>query len=259
LVAMDRLGRLARTGGLILAVLGGAALPACGSEVSQDAGRGSARGQEPSPPIRSVDRSVSRHLMSVFGSEISGGSGSEYCFSLQSDKGTVKGQEEECDVSEGDDEAGLPADQPNARLLAELLIAWPGPEDRAVVISYESRGKGSCFNVQVLNLRGDGALPLNCDGGERSGPISLVATSKGDIASPAHTVLGGLVSSDADSIRITFARAAAATYSLTGPLARGFSRRRIFVVDLGRRSRYRRIELLREGTVLAVERPTRLR
>ena len=64
--------------------------------------------------------------------------------------------------------------------------------------------------------------------------LSLSATSSA--SSPYLYVLSGIVSSDADGLRMSFDDDRVVDYALTGPVVPGFSEYRVFMLDLEARS-----------------------
>jgi len=65
-------------------------------------------------------------------------------------------------------------------------------------------------------------------------------------------LLNGVVAARSDRLRMTLDDGRVVTYELTGPLVPHFPEYRVFMLDLGR-DLFERIELLRDGKVIAEE------
>jgi hypothetical protein len=81
-------------------------------------------------------------------------------------------------------------------------------------------------------------------------PCSEICLDRYPFTSDPPWLLSGLVSAEADLLRIVFASDDPLRYPLTGPLLPGYPEWRVFMLGVGRRS-YRRLELLQAGRVIA--------
>ena len=135
------------------------------------------------------------------------------------------------------------------RAIAELPLPARGPNERARLIAWHNPSGRLCLETQV------GALSSPPFGPCLPGPpcrkicLRLLQTKT---ASEALYLLGGVVASGNDRLRLTTEDGRESTYGLNGPAVPGFRGYRVFMLDLGR-SLYRRLELLAHDQVVAEE------
>lgn len=231
-------------GCLVLTAAVGLVLGACGSTSSGTttgtATTGATGAGAVVPPVKAVDRTLPA---SAFGRDVpflrNG------CVEIQVGPGV--GPPRKCRPSL-ELLAGLPlGPEALVHLLAELPLKRPsGLSRRALFAVYESRGRGTCFSI-VFEVALD---PLTCDtvdgcSGACLQPFVEERTARlGVPATGRYTLMAGTVPAAARAVRFRFRDGEASTYALRGPGARGFTGRRIFMADLGKRSTPARVELI---------------
>jgi len=144
-------------------------------------------------------------------------------------------------------EAVKPESPPRA--IAELRLPARTPSGTARLNAWHNHSGQLCLETQVDAANSAPFGP--CLPGRPCAKIcvQLLQTKTGG---EALYLLGGVVASGNDSLRVTTEDGHVATYGVTGPVVPGFSDYRVFMLDLGR-NLYRRLELLAGDHVVATE------
>ena len=120
---------------------------------------------------------------------------------------------------------------------------------RGALLVWRTRSQRLCFTT-ARPSHGGGTVFGPCVGS--CDDICLRSSGAGHSLTSIEFLLAGTVRRDATALRITRSRGAPTEYPLRGPLVPGTSRR-IFMLWLGRND-WRRLELLRGGSVVAEQR-----
>ena len=144
-------------------------------------------------------------------------------------------------------QAVKPASAP--RVVAGLPLPARSPTASARLVAWHNHAGQLCLETQVDASNSNPFGP--CLPGRPCAKIcvQLLQTKTGG---EALYLLGGVVASGNDSLRVTTEDGHVSTYGVTGPAVPGFSDYRVFMLDLGR-SLYRRLELLAGDHVVAAE------
>lgn len=145
----------------------------------------------------------------------------------------------------------VPSDPSDLRSIARLPLHERGLKDLAILTIWRSTAGKLCIDTDVVDAEGlqGGRAFGPCLIGSRCTRVCLDRSGHYDYETPPW-LLSGVVSAEAETLRIVFADGRAARYPLTGPTVPGFPDRRVFMVDLGNRS-HRRVELLIAGRAVA--------
>jgi hypothetical protein len=178
------------------------------------------------PRIQSVNVRIPVAAFGAITNEVGGGGG---CLSIDPVRTEV--EEENCAVEEQPPPERPPATK-YVTAIATLRPRSIEPPVQAVFIVFESRGHGTCFDIQLLDLDMSGGVPLACNGGQACRRICLM---KLDVGKPDNTggVLVGTVAADAEALRIFFSDGSSSLFLNSGPLVRGMPDQRVFMIDLG--------------------------
>jgi hypothetical protein len=144
-------------------------------------------------------------------------------------------------------EAVKPESPPRA--IAELQLRGRNPRTAARLNAWRNHSGQLCLETQV---NGANSAPFGpCLPGRPCAKIcvQLLQTKTGG---EALYLLGGVLASGNDTLRVTTEDGHVSTYEVTGPVVPGFSDYRVFMLDLGR-NLYRRLELLAGDHVAATE------
>jgi len=234
------------------------AAPACGSTTSAspaDNGK-----PTPAPPIEAIDEpapDAGVGFQMSFGDEDSsdlylcgqrGASGPEEC------KPTADQVERAQRMAAELEQAVKPATGTEPRAIALLPLSRRGPNARARIVTWRSQSDELCIETDVEEGNGgSGDGPWGpCVPSSHCDRLCLSLSALGDGRSQRY-LLGGVVSSEGDSLRLTLDGGRVVAYELTGPKVPGFPEYRVFMLDLGRDLDQQQ-ELLRDGKTLAEER-----
>lgn len=121
------------------------------------------------------------------------------------------------------------------------------PRFEAVVL-VSKRGGRNCLDLQVVRLDGRGAQAARCLLTPSCGPLCVVVSTP--IAVDHPRVLGGLVSTKATRLRITYSDGSTEAIRLHGSPPHGFSRKHVFVVETKGRH-VEEVAAFRDDTALA--------
>lgn len=135
------------------------------------------------------------------------------------------------------------------RVVAGLRLPARSPSASARLIAWHNASKQLCLETQAESVNSAPFGP--CLPGRPCGKI-CVQPLQTKTGGEALYLLGGVVASGNDRLRITTEDGHVATYALNGPVVPGFPSYRVFMFDLGR-SLYRRLELLAHDRVVAEE------
>ena len=147
----------------------------------------------------------------------------------------------------------MPVAGSTPRTVARLALRGGG---RASFVAWRTAG-GPCWVVSIA-LGGGGpsgsCLHTFANAGAAQGrcdALCLSSSGGGTTLASFEYVLAGTVPARGERIRIAFADGSRAAYPLDGPLLRGAPDRRVFMLDLGPSDSWRRVEVVRGGTVVA--------
>jgi hypothetical protein len=144
-------------------------------------------------------------------------------------------------------EAVKPESPPRA--IADLRLPGRTPSGTARLNAWHNHSGQLCLETQVDTANSAPFGPCLPGGPCTKICVQLLQTKTGG---EALYLLGGVVASGNDSLRVTTEDGHVATYGVTGPVVPGFSDYRVFMLDLGR-NLYRRLELLAHDRVVAEE------
>jgi hypothetical protein len=151
------------------------------------------------------------------------------------------------------EEAHLRALQPakgvEPRAIARLRLPARGPKSYARLVAWRNESDKLCVQTEVQHQGNGPDGP--CIPGDPCGLLCLDISESGEGNDTLYLV-GGVVDSKADELRMTLEDGRVVPYGLTGPLVPGFPRYRVFMLDLGREL-YQRLELRLSDKVLAEE------
>jgi hypothetical protein len=151
-----------------------------------------------------------------------------------------------------------PATGSEPRAVAQLRLSYRGPQSRALLVAWRTQRDQLCLDAEEEDADGgSGGGPFGpCADDRGCGPICIDLSGTG-LGMKTRYHLSGVVAARGDRLRMTLDDGRVVTYELTGPLVPHFPEYRVFMLDLGR-DLYERIELLRDGKVLAEEKQSRL-
>jgi hypothetical protein len=144
-----------------------------------------------------------------------------------------------------------PAPDTEFRVVARLRLSAPR-SGILELVTWRSRAGALCTLALARTAAGDaGGVGPNgpCVPVE---PCGRLCAEQGqiDVAGRESTIVAGTVAADADVLRLALLGGGESLVRLDGPLVPGAPERRVVLVDLGRSS-YGRVELLRDGRVVA--------
>ena len=132
----------------------------------------------------------------------------------------------------------LPARAPTART---RLVAWRNQSDKLCIETEEEDENGGSSDGPSGPCVPDSPCKQICLGLSGSGS-----------GSASRYLLSGVVTSEADTLRMTLDGGRVVDYGLTGPIVPGFPEYRVFMLDLGR-DLDEQLELLRDDQTIAEE------
>lgn len=152
------------------------------------------------------------------------------------------------------EEAVKPAEDSEPRAIARLPLKDRGKNAQVRLISWRNQSDKLCFQTEEESEDvGGGEGPGGpCVPRSSCAKLCLSLSATSSASSPYLYVLSGIVSSDADGLRMSLDDDRVVDYALTGPVVPGFSEYRVFMLDL-KRDLYTRLELLRGEKVIAEE------
>jgi hypothetical protein len=144
-----------------------------------------------------------------------------------------------------------PAKGVKPRAIARLRLSARGPKSYARLVAWQNPSDKLCIQTEIAD-----------QGSSPDGPciphmpceelcLDLHTSGSGE-GNETLYLLGGVVDSKADQLRLTLEDGRIDAYGLTGPLVPGFPEYRVFMLDMGRHL-YQRLELRLGDKVLAEE------
>lgn len=134
------------------------------------------------------------------------------------------------------------------RTVARLALPGGG---RASFVAWRAAG-GPCWVVSIALGGGGPSGPCTHTSAQgRCDALCLSSSGGGRTLASFEYVLAGTVPARGEQIRVVFADGSHAAYPLDGPLLRGASDRRVFMLDLGSSDSWRRVEVVRGDAVMA--------
>jgi hypothetical protein len=212
------------------------------------------------PPIEAIDEPARDDVADLWASEDDGSYGHSYiCLGDESTEA-----DEPCKLSPGEiedlrrigekvEQALKPAEGSEPRKIARLRLTARGPKSRAFLIAWRNRADKLCLaDSEEHEDGGGGGGPFGpCVPEGRCGELCLTLSGTGIGQNTLYST-SGVVTSEADALRITFDDGRVVTYKLAGPVVPEFPDYRVFMLDLGR-SIDARLELLAKDRVIAEE------
>ena len=236
------------------------ALSACGAATREQSADNPQLASLPSPPIEAIDEpypdasswwaspddaASASSDMWLCGERTNGHE--RDCKTSPEMKEEIRRQEEEFT------RAIKPAKGSEPRAIAQLRLSDRGPQARAVLVAWRTQRDQLCLDAEEEDANGGGGGgPFGpCADNRGCGPICMDLSGTG-LGTKTRYLLNGVVAARSDRLRMTLDDGRVVTYELTGPLVPHFPEYRVFMLDLGR-DLFERIELLRDGKVIAEE------
>lgn len=142
-----------------------------------------------------------------------------------------------------------PAKGAEPRAIARLPLSAPGSKSYARLVAWRNGSGRLCVQTELEEEASSPDGP--CIPGNPCGKLCVELSQSGEGNETVY-VSSGVVSSEADTLRITLDDGRVIDYRLTGPKVPGFDEYRIFMLELGR-ALDQRLELLRDGKTIAEE------
>jgi hypothetical protein len=244
----------------VLALLSCFAATACGTASTQQAADKTEAVS--APPVEAIDEPARDDVAYLWTHEDYGSYAHTYfCLSdssTESDdacKMSPKDAEKLRRIGEAFERALRPAEGSEPRRIARLRLRARGPKSQAFLIAWRNRMGKLCLADSEEDEGGGGG-----GGGGAFGPcvpegpcteLCLTLSGTGSGQNSLYST-SGVVTSEADALRITFDDGRIVTYELAGPVVPGFHEYRVFMLDLGR-GLDARLELLAKDKVIAEE------
>jgi hypothetical protein len=151
------------------------------------------------------------------------------------------------------EQAAKPAKGTEPRAIARLRLTARGPTASARLIAWRNQSDKLCFGTEEKDEDGGSTNGASgpCVPDSPCKQICLDLSGSGSGAATRY-LLSGVVTSEADTLRMTLDDGRVVDYGLTGPLVPGFHEYRVFMLDLGR-DLDQRLELRRDDKTIAEE------
>jgi len=245
------------TGKALLVILGVLALSACGSSGTTQPSSEPQAPPEITPAIETIDEPVPEAARELLSDEGDAGASAiqTLCVGDQVNCASNSDAAEHLNKMEAEfEEAVRPAKGSVPTAIALLRLPSRGAKARARFITWKNDSGKLCAETyeENGNDNANGGPSGPCDPGGRCTNLCLELSGSSGGDTVFDYLVSGLVASEADDLRITLDDGQVEDVALTGPVVPGFPKYRVLMLGLGG-AQYRRLELRREGKVIAEE------